>query len=183
MEPVELLAYVTAALDATGIGYLLCGSMASIHYGEPRYTHDIDLVIDLQASQVQALQAHFASDDWYFDDAMARTEIARGGMFKFLHIASGLKIDCYLLRTDSYAQAQWSGRVSQSMGEGLEVTIARPEDVIIMKLVYYREGGSDKHLRDIASILTVQHGRLDMAYLDEWSERLGVRPIWQGLQP
>jgi hypothetical protein len=36
---------------------------------------------------------------------------------------------------------------------GIRVHFVAPEDVILGKLIYYNEGGSDKHLRDIAGIL------------------------------
>ena len=36
-----------------------------------------------------------------------------------------------------------------------EAFAARPEDIAISKMIYYREGGSEKHLRDIAGMLKV----------------------------
>jgi len=36
-----------------------------------------------------------------------------------------------------------------------DVFVARPEDVILSKMQYYREGGSEKHLRDITGMLKV----------------------------
>ena len=44
---------------------------------------------------------------------------------------------------------------------------------------YYREGGSEKHLRDITGILKVSAQEIDEGYIVEWSERLGLRPIWE----
>ena len=59
---------------------------------------------------------------------------------------------------------------------------ASPEDVIIKKMEYYREGGSEKHLRDITGILKVSAGEIDQAYIVEWAERLGLAPIWTAIQ-
>ena len=56
---------------------------------------------------------------------------------------------------------------------------ASPENVILMKLRYFQEGGSEKHLRDIASILLVQGEAVDRTYLDEWASKLGVAAEWQ----
>lgn len=53
------------ALDSCGIPYMLVGSLASMVYGEPRYTNDIDLVVDLQVDAVDALCAAFPSPDFY----------------------------------------------------------------------------------------------------------------------
>ena len=45
MELAELLHRVTASLEALDIPYLVTGSMATIAYGEPRFTRDIDVVV------------------------------------------------------------------------------------------------------------------------------------------
>jgi hypothetical protein len=47
---------------------------------------------------------------------------------------------------------------------------------------YYREGGSEKHLRDIAGILKISYGSVDINYISEWAERLGLTDIWAIIQ-
>jgi len=47
------------------------------------------------------------------------------------------------------------------------------------KLEYYREGGSQKHLRDIRSMLAISGEQLDRAALNEWIERLGLQTEWR----
>jgi len=42
MELTELLTIVAKTFDRIGISYLVTGSVASISYGEPRLTNDID---------------------------------------------------------------------------------------------------------------------------------------------
>ena len=49
MEQAELLRRVVDVLEEQGITYLLVGSLASGVYGEPRLTHDIDVVVELRA--------------------------------------------------------------------------------------------------------------------------------------
>jgi len=39
----------------------------------------------------------------------------------------------------------------------------------------------DKHLRDIAAILTVQADRLDFDYLQKWATHVGAVALWQAL--
>ena len=56
---------------------------------------------------------------------------------------------------------------------------ARPEDVILSKMQYFEEGGSEKHLRDIASMLKMSANRIDRAYLEEWVETLGLGETWK----
>ena len=57
--------------------------------------------------------------------------------------------------------------------------LAPPEYVIVRKLEYYREGGSDKHLRDIRSMLAVSGGQLDRPSLNEWIEQRGLQNEWR----
>jgi hypothetical protein len=69
-----------------------------------------------------------------------------------------------------------------AIGQDWEARFASPEDVILKKLQYDQMGGSEKHLRDIAGVFKIQGAQLDLAYLDEWADRLGVAEIWRGLR-
>ena len=62
--------------------------------------------------------------------------------------------------------------------EGRVSTFASAEDVIVKKLQFYAEGGSDKHLRDIASVLRISGAEVDRDYVTGWADRLGVRETW-----
>ena len=42
-----------------------------------------------------------------------------------------------------------------------------PEYVIIRKLEFFAEGGSDKHLRDIRAMLDLMGERIDFQFLDD----------------
>ena len=63
-----------------------------------------------------------------------------------------------------------------------EVSFASPEDVILKKLEYYREGGSDKHLRDIAGVVKIMGPDLDLGYIETWAERLELNELWTELR-
>ncbi len=49
---------------------------------------------------------------------------------------------------------------------------------ILSKLVYVRQGASDRHRRDIAGMLRISGPEIDMGYVDEWARRLGVTDSW-----
>ena len=66
--------------------------------------------------------------------------------------------------------------------ESYQAAFASPEDVIIKKMEHYREGGSDKHLRDITGILKVSGLEIDESYIVEWADRLELRPIWDTIK-
>jgi hypothetical protein len=63
----------------------------------------------------------------------------------------------------------------------LEVNVAAPEDVILGKLVYYSEGGLEKHLRDIAGIIKVSGDMVDRGAVNQRAGELGVAQIWRQL--
>ena len=61
----------------------------------------------------------------------------------------------------------------------IEAYLATPEDVIIKKLVFYREEGSEKHLKDIRGILS--ESEINKKYLQKWLKKLDLFPQWDKL--
>jgi hypothetical protein len=59
MEQSELLHFVVEALERIGLRYFVTGSMATIFFGEPRFTNDIDIVVDLPSTRSPSLCAAF----------------------------------------------------------------------------------------------------------------------------
>lgn len=59
------------------------------------------------------------------------------------------------------------------------IRLAPPEYVILRKLEYHREGGSEKHLRDIRAMLAVSGDLLDRTALQDWIARLGLETEWK----
>jgi hypothetical protein len=68
-------------------------------------------------------------------------------------------------------------------GRGAEAWFLSPEDVILYKLSYYRQGGevAQKHPTDIANMLDLIGSQLDLAYLVQWAAGIGVADLWQAL--
>ena len=64
---------------------------------------------------------------------------------------------------------------------GREAYFARPEDIILYKMLYFRDGQSDVHVRDILGILRVSGPEIDTAYIAEWAGRLGLIGIWDAV--
>jgi hypothetical protein len=64
---------------------------------------------------------------------------------------------------------------------GREAYFARPEDIILYKMIYFREGQSDVHVRDILGILRVSGPEIETAYVEEWAGRLGLNGIWDAV--
>lgn len=62
--------------------------------------------------------------------------------------------------------------------DGVDVWVAPIEYVIVRKLEYFREGGSEKHLRDIRAMRQVSGDLIDATRLASWVARLGPEAEW-----
>ena len=178
MNQAELLRYLVDVLEALGIEYMISGSQASIYYGEPRFTQDIDVVADLRASHVPALVERFPPTEFYVSEDAAREAIETRGQFNVIHPDSGLKIDIVVKKATPHAEVEFERRQRQPIVPGRDAYFARPEDVILSKLLYVRQGASDRHLRDIAGMLRVSGPEIDIRYVDDWAQRLDVADVW-----
>jgi hypothetical protein len=167
-------------LNRLGIRYMISGGIAAILYGEPRLTNDVDIVVFLPANDLARLTAAFRTDSFYVPPSETIAfEVARPdkGHFNFIHIETGYKADFYPTGADELNA--WGLRHSRKIDlNGESVTIASPEYVILRKLEYFREGGSDKHLRDIRAMLAVSPQLIDINILDEWVGRRHLQSEW-----
>jgi hypothetical protein len=155
--------------------------MATIFYGEARLTIDVDVVVDLPEERIADFCTAFSSDEYYLDEETVERAVRTRGQFNILHPKSGLKVDVMVPPGDDFNRSRFSRVRRLHPAPDVEVSFASPEDVILKKLVFYREGGSDKHLRDIRGVLRISRADLDFAYLDDWAERLGVADLWRRL--
>ena len=181
MTQTELVAYTIDALDRQQIVYMLVGSLASGVYGEPRMTQDIDVVVDLRATQVEPLCAEFPAPGFYVSLPAARQAVAQGGQFNVIPIASGNKVDLMIARRDAWGQSQLARRREEQIFPGRTGFVASPEDVILAKLWYDQDGGSDKHLRDIAAMLQISGNAIDRNYIEQWAAQLGLVEPWRAV--
>jgi hypothetical protein len=178
LDPFVLLQYVASALGGAGIKYFVTGSMASMFYGEPRTTQDIDVVVELGFRDVDRIAAAFPEPEFFVQPESIRHAAATLGQFNVVQVTTALKIDFMCAEDDGYNASRFSRARRVTLDTGVEVVMSAPEDVILKKLEFYRLGGSDKHLRDIASMMKISGETFDRAYLDHWALRLGVQDEW-----
>ena len=178
MGPYELLEKIVAVLDRLGISYLVTGSMAAMAYGEPRLTNDIDIVAAVEFSHIPGLLAGFPSEQFYISEEAIREAIKYQKQFNIIHPASGLKIDIVIRANTPFNESRFSRIRRIRLGENFEANFAAPEDIIIMKMRYFKEGGSEKHLRDISGIMAISGPEIDRSYIVHWAEKLSVSEVW-----
>ncbi len=182
MEPTDLLHKVVDVLEKQGIAYMVVGSTASIAYGVRRFTADIDIVVDLSAKQAAALCDAFPMPEYYVSREAAQEAVRLRRQFNVIHPASGMKVDLFLARTDAWGKSQIARRQRVLILPDLNGYMARPDDIIISKMIFYKEGGSEKHLRDITGIVKERPEDVDRAYIERWTEELGLKETWDLVQ-
>lgn len=184
MDTPDLITLFVSPLERAGINYMISGSVASAVFGEPRATFDVDLAVVLDPPQIPQLAAAFPESEYYLPppDVIA-IEVGRPveGHFNVIHHDTGLKADLYPSRTHPYFDWAWQHRRTIGTPTGPAV-FCPPEYLILRKLAFLREGGGEKHLRDIAGILVQQQHQLDTATLAEAVTRLRLDPEWHTAQ-
>jgi hypothetical protein len=182
MSQQELLTKVVKTLDAAGIEYMLTGSVVSSLQGEPRSTHDIDLVVDLALSQVAPLLAAFSAPDYYLSEASVNEAIRRRSMFNLLSVSDGDKVDFWMLKSEPFDKSRFARRQIEDV-QGVKINISTPEDTILAKLQWAQaSGGSEKQFNDALRVYELQHATFDPEYLDFWSRELAVTSLWERLK-
>lgn len=182
MSQQELLAKVVNTLDTAGIEYMLTGSVVSSLQGEPRSTHDIDLVVDLALPQVASLLAAFAAPDYYLSEASVNEAIRRRSMFNLLSVSDGDKVDFWMLKPEPFDRSRFARRRIEDV-QGVKLNISAPEDTILAKLNWAQaSGGSERQFNDALRVYELQHASLDLEYLNDWARQLAVTPLWERLK-
>jgi hypothetical protein len=181
MPELNLTRIFVSRLNKLSIPYMITGAVASIIYGEPRLTNDIDLVINMNPDDVESFSNTFPIEDFYCPpQEVIRLEIARPqrGHFNLIHHATGFKADIYASGRDELHHWGIKNRKPVDV-EGEKFWLAPIEYVILRKLEYYREGESEKHLRDISSILTVSLNEIDFKLLEEQIDLRMLAKEWK----
>jgi len=181
-EP-NLLALFARPLHQAGIRYLVAGSVGSMHYSEPRLTLDIDIPLHVTPKDIPTILHCFTEPEYYCPPAdVIASEIARDcrSHFNLIHIPSGLKADLYPGNRDKTFAWAWQHRLTEDTPHG-PIHIAPVEYIILWKMIFYQEGKSEKHLRDIQRILDIQPRLSHQGFLEENIMVYSLGAIWTQL--
>ena len=155
--------YVVQVLEKLDIPYMVVGGFAAIFYGEPRLTIDVDIVVEMRWGHIKPLVAAFPIPDYYVSEEGIRDSLQRCYPFNVIQPTTGAKVDLVPLPRDPFTRAAFQRRQRIEYDEaGHSATFITPEDIVVAKLIAYRETGSDRHLRDVRGVLMTQWGHLDL---------------------
>jgi Nucleotidyl transferase AbiEii toxin, Type IV TA system len=186
---------ILQTLDRINAPYMIIGGFAAAIYGNDRTTYDIDIVVDLKERHVQALAAAYPAPRCYTDPAQMRDSLRRGISFNIIDGKLGDKVDLSPLTRDSRYRAAFQHRVRQTIdlpdGAPFEAWCARPEDVIVGKLMAWAEGRSSKHEIDIYGMMLAHYMKVllstgapfDEGHVSAQAKRLGddVFEFWSAI--
>lgn len=162
----KLLCQVAKILAELKIPYIVTGGIAVAILAKPRFTADIDIVIELIPKNIKPLtKALLAIDkDVYISEGAMQDALERKGEFNFIHPKTGLKVDFWVKR---YPFEQFERAIIKKIN-GQKINFISPEDLILSKLIWYKEGQGAKQLEDIKSILEISKPNLN--YIKKWAE-------------
>jgi hypothetical protein len=175
LDQLAILKLVTSRLDAQDLPYMVTGSIASGHYGQPRMTRDIDIVIEAIPPDAEKL-AMALGQEFLPDPDSFRAAISRRGFFNVIHRDAIVKVDFIVRKNDAYRRQEFERRRRVSV-DGHPLWLVAPEDLILSKLVWSKDTHSELQRRDVRALLKFQHDALDREYLHRWADALSVRTL------
>ena len=181
MSQQELLKKVIQVLNQAEIQYMITGSVVSSLQGEPRSTHDIDMVIAIQKSIAKRLLEAFPPPNFYLDEDNILDAIKKQSMFNIIDLNTGDKVDFWILTDEPFDQSRFLRKISEEF-MGFKILVSSPEDTILAKLRWAKlSGGSEKQFTDALRVYEVQYAKLDINYLEQWVKKLNVESLWKRL--
>jgi len=149
---------------------MLSGSIALNRYTVPRMTLDIDIVIELNADNLEEFLGLFL-DEFYMNTDTVRQETQKSGMFNIIDLESGLKLDFIVRKNTEYRIHEFNRRKKEKI-EDIEVWMVSPEDLVISKFDWIQQLQSDKQMTDIRNLLSTPE--IDKKYILYWCKKLNL---------
>jgi hypothetical protein len=158
---------------------MLTGSLASSFHGEPRSTRDIDIVIDPPADALLALVHRLQAEGMYVDEAAAAGALRDRGQFNA--IATDAKVDFVIRKDRPFSRTEFDRRQRVRL-PGVDAHVVTVEDLVIAKLEWASETGSDRQRRDVTEMIAISGDALDGDYVERWANELGLSDDWATLK-
>ena len=169
---------VINTFKSLSIAYYIGGSSASSLYGMARATMDVDIVAQMNSTQITAFVKQL-QDSYYIDEDMILDAITSTSSFNLIHLETMMKIDVFIQRADPFHESALKRKQSDQLvpdDPESNFYFYSPEDILLHKLCWYEMGErtSERQWLDVLGIIKVQTNSLDQAYLKQWAQWLNV---------
>jgi hypothetical protein len=183
-EPVnsdEAVAQVVRALNSIGMPYMLTGSLASNMYGVSRSTKDADFVLQTPEFDFSRFRAALGPS-LRIDPRLSIETVTTTNRY-IIHKLEGepYKIELFFLSNDPHDQQRFERRKPGRLFDE-PVWVASPEDVVITKLRWSKQGMRSKDIDDAKNVIAVQNDLLDWAYIHHWCNQHGTRELLEQIR-
>ncbi len=169
MNELDILKDVSTKLEKSGINYMLSGSLAMSYYAQPRLTRDIDIVLELSSIFTNKFCGLFR-DEYMVTEEMVNEAITHQSMFNIIHNQAIIKVDFIIRKNSKYRKTEFERRRKIKIGD-FSTYIVSIEDLVISKLDWLKESGSELQKRDVKNLLNCKY---DREYVKLWTEELGL---------
>ena len=182
IDPKRLLVQIAKILERLKIPYIITGGIAVLVWGRPRFTADIDIVVEIDYRDIRRLERALRelSEAGYVDRAAMERALAKQGEFNFIDGETGVKVDFWVFKNDPFDRSRFKRKVAKKIA-GQRIYFTSPEDLILIKLRWHGESQSSRQLEDVESILKISGKELNMKYLTKWAKKMGVSHILKKL--
>jgi hypothetical protein len=162
-DAVRAVESLAEAFDARSIRYALIGGLAFVLRGRPRFTQDVDMLLDVPHLVLPALLDDLTERGFAIDSQVVIKEYVREHMTSFPF--GRIRIDwlkpvlpLYFRTLASAAPMEWT--------EGHTVRVATAEGLILTKMVSFRP----QDQIDIETLLTANRDTIDVPLIhEEWA--------------
>jgi hypothetical protein len=178
MGPGEVLRCIVPRLEQSHAQYMVTGSIAASYYGLARATYDLDIVISATPEKLKSFIQLLPKNEYYAVLQDALDAHRHQSMFNVLDTIRGWKIDFILQKPTPFHRAAFQRRNTVTF-EGVLAFLISAEDLIISKLEWAKMGESERQVKDAAIILEKRWHQLDLPYLENWINELGLSSQWK----
>jgi hypothetical protein len=174
LTELDILRDVTRKFDQLNIQYMLTGSLAMSYYSQPRMTRDIDLVVNISQTSIKKMETLFIADYYISIDSVINA-IDNEFMFNLIHTESSIKVDCIVRKKEEYRLTEFERRQKIRLTD-FDIYIVSKEDLIISKLIWFKDSNSELQKKDIKNLLVSGY---DNDYLQRWIVRLNLKKHYE----
>ena len=154
--PAELLAALAEGLSALGVPWFLFGAQATILWGRPRLTADVDVTVQLDVENVPRLVDVLKTRGFQPRVDVNGDFVRRTRVLPLLYSPNGLPLDVVLAGPG--LEQVFLGRAVRVRIGDVDVPVISPEDLITAKIL----AGRPKDLEDVRGVLRERLDRLDL---------------------